>query len=181
MLSDEGLLRLWTHIYRITADATPLALDCGDLCGSMCCQDWAPDVGMYLYPGEQLIIGDQPWLKRKWHDSRRYVFPPSWDRGGWFVSCWGECPRELRPFACRSFPLSPHLDEIGRLHMILDDKGAAICPLVQSGTPEILTARFRMVTRQAWLKLLCLQPIRDDVMMASRRRTGRLRRTGLID
>ncbi len=171
MLSHDGLLNLWTHIYRMTTPVTPLSFDCGDLCDSMCCKDWAPGVGVYLFPGEQVLIGDQPWLQRRWHDSRRYVFPPSWNRGGWFASCSESCPRHLRPFACRTFPLTAHLDERGRLEMMLDRNGIFICPLVQSGIPELLTARFRATMKKAWQILLCLEPIRDDVLASSRRRS----------
>ncbi|MFO8059850.1 MAG: hypothetical protein R6U70_04245 [Bacillota bacterium] len=167
MLSEDGLENLWTHIYQMTASVTPLSFDCGQLCDSICCRDWAPGVGIYLFPGEQLLIGDQPWLQRKWHDSRRYLFPPSWDRGGWFVTCNEHCPRQLRPFACRTFPLTARMDRPGRLRMVLDRNGAAICPLVQSGRPEFLTARFRATMKRAWEILLCLEPIRDDVLLSS--------------
>ena len=170
MLSHEGLLHLWRHIYKMTTPVTPLSSDCGRLCDAICCKDWAPGVGVYLFPGEQLLIGDQPWLKRKWHDSRHYVFPPSWDRGGWFVTCNEDCPRHLRPFACRTFPLTAHLDEEGSLSMVLDHNGVSICPLVQSDTPELLTARFRATMKRAWELLLCLEPVHDDVLLASSRR-----------
>lgn len=176
MLSSDGLLRLWTEIYEMTDTTTPLPTDCGKLCDSMCCRDWAPGVGVYLYPGEQLLIGDEPWLSRTWHDSRRYVFPPSWKEGGWFVTCEATCRRSLRPFGCRTFPLAPHLDTHSRLTMVLDENGGAICPLVQAGETALLTARFRATMRRAWMKLLCLKPIRDDVLQASSARDYRSNR-----
>ncbi len=170
MLSEDGLLHLWKHIYALTNDVTPLKQDCGQLCGSMCCRDWAPGVGMYLYPGEQLLLADQPWLKRQWHDSRHHIFPASWGDGGWFVTCTESCPRHLRPFSCRTFPLTPHMDETKHLTVVLDEKGRTICPLVQAGRPELLSAQFRCTMREAWKKLVCLPAIRDDVLMGSRRR-----------
>ena len=178
MLTEEGLLHLWRRIYRMTSDVTPLPRDCGQLCDAICCTDWAPGVGVYLYPGEQLLIGSEPWLQRKWHDSRRYMFPPSWKKGGWFITCNEACERELRPFGCRTFPLTAHLDERGRLSMVLDENGAGICPLIKTGAAEFLTATFRATMQEAWKLLLCVKPIRDDVLMASEARRRRARARG---
>lgn len=171
MLSEDGVFYLWKQVYDMTEDVTPLGdTDCGQLCDSICCKNWAPGVGVYLYPGEQLLIADQPWLSRQWHDSRDYEFPPSWEEGGWFITCDENCERSLRPFNCRTFPLTAHLDDNNKLDLILNDKGQAICPLIQGGSKRLLTAKFRFTMYQAWRLLLNFQPVSDDIKTASDKR-----------
>ncbi len=175
MLSESGLLRLWSEIYRLTNDLTPLHEDCGQLCQSLCCQDWEPGVGLYLLPGEQLLLADAKWLTRRWHSAKHYDFPPSYGAGAWFVTCDGHCPRDWRPFSCRTFPLTPHLDQNARLQLILDEKGMPICPLIQIQAPERLQARFRHGMHRAWRKLLGIPAIRADVVTASEKRRRKTR------
>ena len=72
-------------------DLTPLAFDCGRLCGSHCCQGGA-DAGMRLFPGE---TADSGFTVRDTAD------------GGRLLLCGGHCDRRVRPLACRIFPLFP--------------------------------------------------------------------------
>ncbi|WP_286726274.1 hypothetical protein [Pelotomaculum sp. PtaB.Bin117] len=46
----------WDRIYRLLDDITPLAVDCGRLCGSACCSEWEQGAGIYLLPGEESMF-----------------------------------------------------------------------------------------------------------------------------
>ncbi|MFP4200869.1 MAG: hypothetical protein ACLFS8_05585 [Clostridia bacterium] len=174
MLTESGLLRLWREVYAMTADVTPLSGDCGQLCDSICCQDWDEGVGMYLYPGEELLLAGESWLTRHWHPEPSPRLPGARPRGAWFVTCEGYCPREMRPFACRTFPLIPHMRDDGGWKLILDPNGLPICPLIQMDQPELLLPSFRATMKDAWRKLLTVEEVKRDVMLSSRRRTSRV-------
>ncbi len=162
----------------MTADVTPLGYDCGLLCDAICCQDWEAGVGIYLYPGEEMLLAGESWLERTWHDHRRYALSTSWDRGAWFVTCTDWCPRPIRPFGCRTFPLTADLREDGRWELIMDPNGLPICPLIQWGSVHLLQPTFRFTMEQAWKKLLAVAAIREEVMASSRRRRMRLHQGG---
>ncbi len=173
MLSEAGLERLWREIYDLTGEITPLHSDCGELCDSICCQDWEEGVGIYLYPGEEILLSGESWLRRTWHDTRNYTFPTAWDRGAWFVTCDARCPREMRPFGCRTFPLTADMSEDGSWRLILDPNGLPICPLIKTDARFQLRASFRNTMKIAWRKLLTVEAIRNDVLASSRRRRMR--------
>ncbi len=158
----------------MTDPVTPLDYDCGELCESLCCQDWEEGVGMYLLPGEELLLAGEPWLTRRWHDTQRYSLPTSWDRGAWFVTCEGWCPRSMRPFGCRTFPLTADMSEDGDWRLILDPNGLPICPLIKVDRPELLQPAFRATMKRAWRKLLTVEAIRNEVLASSRRRRMRI-------
>ena len=102
--------------------ATPLKADCGRYCGAACC---APDEdgqgGMLLFPGEEALYVPLP---------AGFVIRPdtSVTPDGRLLICPGTCRRENRPLSCRLFPLLP--TENG---CILDRRGWAVCPLMDSG------------------------------------------------
>ncbi len=152
----------------MTDQVTPLReKDCGQLCGSLCCTDWTPGVGLYLYPGEQLLLAEEPWL----HNQNQQAEPTpegSSNQGNRFIICDENCPRHLRPFACRTFPLTAHLNDSGQLNLVLDKRGQMICPLVQSGMPEILSAQFKHIMKRVWQRLLCIEEIRTSIIKQSR-------------
>jgi len=54
------------------------------------------------------------------------------------LSCPGQCDRELRPLACRIFPLAPYKKPGEKLKIIYDPRATAMCPL----TPDDLTDAF---------------------------------------
>lgn len=160
----------WERIYRLLADVTPLAADCGRLCGAACCSEWEQGVGMYLLPGEEIMFSkNEEWLSWQEHSTEEYEFCPSWTGSVHFVSCDGFCPRDKRPFACRTFPVVPYLTPKGELEMRLDSAASLLCPLVKAGDPGLLERRFLARTRLAWEELLQDQLIRDDVEWESRR------------
>lgn len=109
---------------------TPLRRDCGGICGAACC---APDEdgqgGMLLFPGEEALYQTLP---------AGYHLSPddSVMKGMLLLTCNGRCRRELRPLACRMFPLIPVLQlRDGRevLRVQVDPRAYAVCPLCESG------------------------------------------------
>lgn len=96
---------------------TPIAGNCGRLCGASCCQG-DEKTGMQILPGEEEISGLDEFGVVK---------------NGIFV-CNGSCPRERRPYACMIFPLFPLVvkTEIGEtIKPIFDLRAENLCPLVQ--------------------------------------------------
>lgn len=160
----------WAWIYRLLEEATPLPLDCGSLCGAICCNEWEKGVGIYLLPGEEVMFtGREEWLSWEEHSTREYEFCPTWQGRFYFICCRGTCPREKRPFACRTFPVKPYLSAGGELSLHLEEAAALICPLVKAGDIKLLDRRFLARARLAWQELLRDPLIRDDIEWESRR------------
>ncbi|MEW6523477.1 MAG: hypothetical protein AB1445_07885 [Bacillota bacterium] len=159
--------------YRWFDLATPLPFDCGTLCGKMCCSEWQPGVGMYLYPGEEaMFTQDEDWLVWEEHDTAEFEFCPEWSGKVTFIMCQRPCPRHRRPVECRTFPLAPHLTAAGALEMVLDPDGLHLCPLIRGGELEVLDPAFVTNAHRAWEVLLQDPLIRADVLWRSRLRTG---------
>ncbi|MDL2233911.1 hypothetical protein LJC63_10105 [Ruminococcaceae bacterium OttesenSCG-928-L11] len=137
--------RLLEQAYRVIGDATPLPVDCGQLCETACCQG-GDEVGMLLFPGEQLLLAG----KRGFEVSRIDYM------GGraWFVGCAGTCDRELRPLACRVFPLGPQVLPSGRVRAVPDPRSRRMCPLA---TGEFLDPAFVKAVGAAF-SLLAREP-----------------------
>ena len=112
---------LFARANDIIGSLTPLrGHDCGQLCGCACCVDdgmqtaGLPQVtGMRLFPGEPTSLNVVE------------------NENGRFVVCGGRCDRDERPLACRIFPFYPTLDEDGEVVVMIDGRGAKLCPLVR--------------------------------------------------
>lgn len=115
---------------------TPLARDCGRLCGHRCCHG-SDDTGMELLPGE--YEADRLWL---YGEMRDHIF-----------ICKGRCERSHRPYACMIFPLFPLLSqkENGNIAIRaqLDIRASSLCPL----TNNQLRADFIRAVRRSALIL----------------------------
>ncbi len=163
--------RTFEKVYKLLENVTPLTVDCGELCEKRCCSEWEKGVGMYLLPGEEAMFsGDEDWLEWELHSTEEYEFCPSWSGAFHFVRCTKPCPREKRPFECRTFPLVPHITEEGVLEVRFNDDALHLCPLVRCGDLSLLDPRFVRNVRKAW-ELLILDPmIKEDVIWQSRNR-----------
>lgn len=160
----------WERVYRLLNEVTPLTVDCGRLCGAICCTEWEKGVGMYLLPGEEVMFSrDEDWLVWQEQSTEEYEFCPSWRGTFYFVRCRGTCPRDKRPFACRTFPVSAYLSPEGTLELRLESAAVPICPLVKAGDINLLDRRFLVRARLAWEELLKDPLIRDNVEWESRR------------
>lgn len=156
----------WLEIYRQLARVTPLPVDCGKLCGAKCCTEWESGAGVYLLPGEEEIFAEQGWCKIE-------EVPPDMSPllhiKTYILRCSGSCPRNLRPFQCRTFPLAPYMDKSGHLKMIFDENGWLICPLIKLGDMDQLDPKFIAKMKQVWTKLAEDMLIKDYIVNNSRK------------
>lgn len=158
MLTPEDYRKL----YQLTEKVTPLASDCGQLCSSVCCRPNPKDsLGMYLFPGEEVMFTrKEDWLEWEEHDPQEYLFPISWKDTVYFIKCKRPCPRDMRPLACRFFPLTPHLLRDGTLLMIYETMSLPYnCPLIAHKLP--LEPNFIQTVGHCWQVLLQDPRIRD--------------------
>lgn len=125
---------------------TPLRTDCGRLCQGACCQG-DEGTGMLLFPGEESLYA--------YCDFARIV-PADFMLGGaqakLFV-CAGHCPRDMRPLACRLFPLFLAFLKSGKTKVRMDTRAASVCPLCDYGVIG-LDGEFVDAARRAYDALL---------------------------
>lgn len=121
---------VYLQLYRLFDNVTPLPVDCGKLCGSVCCS--GDDSGMFLFPGEASVykLLKPEGFKIDFSDLE-------YSDGGIkkktpIIFCKGNCDRYVRPLACRIFPLTPILDENGKIKIITDPRAKSICPLAKT-------------------------------------------------
>ncbi len=164
----------WKAIYRLLDRVSPVDYDCGLLCGATCCTysgDLSDeDMGIYLYPGEEKLHDvNSDWLSWSVERAEDYEFPNSWSGKIYFVRCKNppHCPRHMRPFQCRTYPLTPHLTEDGVLTLIKNQEELPYtCPLVANDVE--LSSSFIQATYTAWSHLIRDPLIYDLVEMDSR-------------
>ncbi len=124
---------IYGYVYALLETVTPLHADCGKICGGRCCEDSDEGTGMYLYPFEECMYSPRPmWAQ---------IEPSGFfygEREALLLSCPGRCQRELRPLACRIFPLAPYKKRGERMKIIFDPRAASMCPL----EPAALTDDF---------------------------------------
>ena len=118
---------LYEKVYDILDKVTPLKSACGALCDKACCKSPDDDAGMYLFPGEEVMYPDVPsWLK---------IEPSDFTYGNnepvLIAICSDACQRELRPLACRIFPLTPYMNRNGVLDLRIDPRAVPMCPLAR--------------------------------------------------
>ena len=125
---------------------TPLKTDCGRLCNGACCQGDS-GTGMLLFPGEEALYTDCNFAK---------ITPADFTLGGrqaLLLVCDGHCPRDMRPLACRLFPLFLTFKEDGVTKLRLDRRAKSVCPLTDYGIKS-LDPDFKQAARKAYDLLL---------------------------
>ncbi|MBQ1391673.1 MAG: hypothetical protein IIY82_07975 [Firmicutes bacterium] len=182
MIKSTITKREYQAIYRLLNRVSPLDQDCGLLCGAACCTseytgDEAPEMGIYLLPGEDKVHDKKdPWLDWTAEEAEDYDFPDSWRGKVYFVRCQGpaRCKREIRPLQCRTFPLTPHLNEDDELIMLYNDLDLPYrCPLIEEELP--LNEDFVQATTTVWEHLLADPLIYDLVKADSEAREAAFR------
>lgn len=148
----------YKNIYSIM-NTTPLITNCGRLCGCLCCSDTDAGDGMYLYPFEEVMFGeDTPFADisdSNFKVSGKYVR---------FITCDGTCIRERRPLACRIFPLLPYVDVEGNLQVIYDPRAVDFCPLEH----KKLTRKFKKQVDMISKMLFKVSETKDFLIAQSR-------------
>lgn len=155
-------LSLYQTAYQILNKTTPLRFDCGKLCNRACCQNLAcddeagEDSGMYLFPGEEKLLQKAPFL-----DIIPVHFEFSPGSPIFLATCKGQCDRNLRPLACRIFPLTPYLTGKDILVIRMDPRAIPICPLAEDLERNKLHPDFVNTVRKA-CRLLVTDPLIKD-------------------
>lgn len=120
---------VYSYLYALFDDVTPQKTDCGRLCGGACCKESDAGSGMYLYPLEYKMYANKP----SWAKIYKTDFTYGQGKKVYMLSCPDHCDRALRPLACRIFPLVPYVKKGERLRIIIDPRGASLCPLYKKG------------------------------------------------
>lgn len=111
--------KIYSHIYKMLENATPIGADCGKLCGAACCEG-DEDTGMYLFPFEECMYdGTEKWLEI--YDSDFYFE----EKPVKIAVCNGKCDRKKRPLSCRIFPLFVYSNG----ELTADGRAKHVCPL----------------------------------------------------
>lgn len=162
-------LSLYQTAYQILNKPTPLRFDCGKLCGRACCQNLdcdteaGEDSGMYLFPGEEMLLQSAAFLE---------IIPVHFEFSPgspiFLATCKGRCDRNLRPLACRIFPLTPYLTEKDILVIRMDPRAIPICPLAQDPDRNNLHPDFVNNVRKTCRILIADPLIKDYITGLSR-------------
>lgn len=166
-------------IYKRLDQVSPVDFDCGKLCGEVCCvydaEDYHnEDLALYLLPGEELMYEDTDSFELYYVDSSEIRYPHSWKGRIYLVRCTNppKCDRSIRPIQCRTFPLIPHLNKKGELHLIFDESEFPYkCPIIHDHIK--LNDDFIKVTYETWSVLIKNPLVFDLVDMDSRIRDNR--------
>lgn len=157
-MSEINPKKFYECIYEIMS-ATPLITNCGRHCSCICCSETDVGEGMYLYPLEEVMFGeDTPFAK---------ISPCDFKAGGRnvaFMTCDGRCQRERRPLACRIFPLVPYIDPMGEMKIIFDPRAVGFCPLEHKN----ITRKFKKQVSIVANMLLKVSETRDFLIAQSR-------------
>jgi len=128
---------------RVRADLNnncPMNWDCGRKCGAACCRsDEDGQGGMYLFPGEEALCGGD------WAQISDVMMG---ERQVKMLVCGGTCERSKRPLGCMIFPLTPVVNEQGKVDVRFDYRARAMCPLLRDGVRG-LRADFVSAVRSA--------------------------------
>ena len=113
--------KLYSYLYSLIDEVTPLKVDCGALCDGACCK--GDDAGMYLFPHEEVMYsGKEKWMDIYDSDILLRGEPVK------ILVCKGKCDRRKRPLSCRIFPL--FIGNDGEISV--DSRAGAMCPLAKS-------------------------------------------------
>ena len=144
---------------------TPLKRDCGSLCGAACCKtDEDGRGGMLLFPGEEEFYRALP-------DGFSLAEDSSLVPGAKLFTCLGLCARDVRPLACRVFPLM-FIRKGTEYSVKLDPRAWPLCPLMPSGL-EGLSVDFVSAAQEA-ASILAQDETQRAFIFAQQRAVARL-------
>ena len=147
---------IYQLIYKRLDALTPLPLDCGSLCGKLCCESGGGDeTGMYLFPGEEALFRGKEGYR---------ILPSNFIYGNGkranLLLCTQPCKREERPLSCRIFPLVPYYRRGSGVRIILDPR-ASICPLTHPEARGCISRLFAAELLLAFRLLSAFTPVQD--------------------
>lgn len=150
---------VYLQLYRMFDHITPLSIDCGGLCNSACCK--GEDSGMFLFPGEDKVY---KLLKPK--GMRIELSDLEYNDNGTkrrtpILFCDGTCDRYIRPLACRIFPLTPIINDDGKLEIINDPRAKSICPLAKTFVMDDYDLDFVSAVKKTFVLLMKNQHVRS--------------------
>ena len=117
-------IEILRRAYEAIGETTPMKTDCGALCSAACCAvDEDGQGGVCLLNPEKEALQGISWGK--------IDFEPMMNAP--MLMCSGMCDRELRPFLCRIFPLTPVIGKSGKWTVRMDARSRAVCPLSNAG------------------------------------------------
>ena len=124
-------LLLYMRAYKALDRLTPIAADCGELCGRRCCSG-DDETGMILFPHEELLLSGTGYrLLRREMQGQEVLM----------AVCSGRCSRRLRPLSCRVYPYAPALRG-ERVKAEPDPRAAPFCPLLLPEAGAYIQAEF---------------------------------------
>ncbi len=122
---------LYSKVFKVMGNFTPLKADCGVLCGGACCKGDS-NTGMILFPFEKTELEVK-----------------CTENGERLAVCNGTCDRSKRPLACRIFPFFPTVDENGKIYVELDYRAFRVCPMVEHFEEIAFDKRFLKSVKKA--------------------------------
>ena len=128
--------------YQALQDLTPIAADCGKLCGARCCSG-DDETGMILFPHEALLVH-----KAGYQITRADLMGLPVE----FAVCSGRCDRRLRPLSCRIYPYAPILRD-GVVEVIPDPRAKPFCPLLLPEAEPYIQPAYLETIRAVFQKL----------------------------
>ncbi len=139
---------IYYQAYAVLEDRTPVMYDCGNLCSSACCRD--NGLGMLLFPYEETYLQTTPndfTIKNSNIIIDGYTVK--------LLYCNGTCNRNVRPLACRIFPLFPFTYEDNRVSVQFDPRASGTCPLLLTDVDGIyMSGVFRLMVYKTALMLI---------------------------
>lgn len=144
----KNYIDIYSNAYAMLEDRTPVMYDCGNLCSSACCRD--NGLGMLLFPYEEIYL--------KTIDNDFTIRNSNIIIDGYTVKllyCNGTCNRNVRPLACRIFPLFPYTYEDNRVSVQFDSRASGTCPLLLTDIDGIyMSGVFRLMVYKTALMLI---------------------------
>ena len=116
--------KLYSKVFKILGDLTPLNVDCGVLCNRACCKG-NENEGMRLFPFETTTLN----IKETEYGEKLAV-------------CNGTCNRNQRPLSCRIFPFFPTVDHKGKIYVEVDWRAKNLCPLIEHSDELFFNRKF---------------------------------------
>lgn len=157
--------KIYKEAYRLLENTTPLKVDCGRLCGGICCDDGGiEDAGMYLYYKEEVMFKNPSFPVRIEKSAFEYG---GYDKKALILMCEGKCSRAERPLSCRIFPLIPYKKENESLKIIIDPRAKSMCPLAKTFTLSDFDEKFLSRTRLIFKVLSHNKYINDFIIEQS--------------